>query len=186
MLRINCIYILTSDLCFILLQQPACTSPSRVISQVEHHHALSLPADEGAIYHPFYHGQEVLIAVVACGNHRESRPIKLLQNFKNNLQLQASGAQELQVDGATLLKEQKMWDMEKRCNIVFCINRETSERTRGITDFLSSLNFLWMSVRSFRSVTYKPFVSVYLINQGFLFHPFSLCFLTHSAQYSHS
>ncbi len=141
-LRINCIYILTSDLCFILLQQPACTSPSRVISQVEHHHALSLPADEGAIYHPFYHGQEVLIAVMACGNHRESRPIKLLQNFKNNLQLQASGAQELQVDGATLLKEQKMWDMEKRCNIVFCINRETSERTRGITDFLSSLNFL--------------------------------------------
>ncbi len=94
-------------LCFILFQQPACMSPSRVIGQVKHHHTLSLPADEGAIYHAFYHGQEVLIAVVACGNHRESCPIKLLQNFEYNLQLQASGAQELQVDGATLLKEQK-------------------------------------------------------------------------------
>lgn len=99
------LHLYCTDLCFILLQQPAGTSPSRVIGQVEHHHTLSLPTDEGAIYHAFHHGQEILIAMVACGNHRERCPIKLLQDFKNDLQLQASGAQELQVDGTALLKE---------------------------------------------------------------------------------
>lgn len=103
-------YISIPDLCFILLQQPACTGTSRVISQVEHDHALSLPTDKGAIYHAFYHGKKVFVAMVARGDHRECSPIELFQNFKNDVQLKGSGAKELQVDRANFLKRQKRED----------------------------------------------------------------------------
>lgn len=45
--------------------------------------------------------------MVARGDHRERRPIELLQNFKNDFHLKGSGARELQVDRAAFLKRQK-------------------------------------------------------------------------------
>lgn len=95
------------DLCFILLQQPAGTCPSGVIGDVQHHYAFPLPADERAVGDALHHGQEVLIAVVTGGDHREARPIKFLQHLKDDLQLQGCRAGELQVDRAALLGTQR-------------------------------------------------------------------------------
>lgn len=88
---------------FVVLQQPFSASSTRVVSHVEDHHALLLPADEGAVRHPLHHGQEVLVAVVARGHHGEGGPVVLLQHLEDDLQLQRGGAGELEVDGAALL-----------------------------------------------------------------------------------
>lgn len=92
------------DLGLVLLQHPAGLHAPRVPGEVEHHHALLVPPDERAVRDALHHVKEVFVAVVACGHHREGRPVVLLQHLKNDLQLQGSGGCELQVDGATLLK----------------------------------------------------------------------------------
>lgn len=88
---------------FIVFQQPFSPSAARVIRHVENHHTLLLPADEGAIRHSLHHGQEVLVAMVTRGHHREGGPVVLLQHLEYDLQLQRGGAGELEVDGAALL-----------------------------------------------------------------------------------
>lgn len=99
-----------SHLRLVLLQQPARARPAGVVGHVQDHHALLLPADEGAVRQALHHRQEVLVAVVARAHHGEGRPVVLLQHLEDHLQLQRRGGAELQEDGARFL----IWLDEER------------------------------------------------------------------------
>lgn len=88
-----------SHLRLVLLQQPARARPAGVVSHIQDHHALLLPADEGAVRQALHHRQEVLIAVVTRAHHGEGRPVVLLQHLKDDLQLEGGGGAELEKDG---------------------------------------------------------------------------------------
>lgn len=92
-----------SHLRLVLLQQPARASPAGVVGHVQDHHALLLPADEGAVGQALHHRQEVLVAVVTRAHHGESCPVVLLQHLEDHLKLQRCGGAELQKDGARFL-----------------------------------------------------------------------------------
>lgn len=88
-----------SHLRLVLLQQPARARPAGVVSHIQDHHALLLPADGGAVRQALHHRQEVLIAVVTRAHHGEGRPVVLLQHLEDDLQLEGGGGAELEKDG---------------------------------------------------------------------------------------
>lgn len=92
-----------SHLRLVLLQQPACACPPRVIGHVQDHHTPLLPADERAVRQALDHGEELLVAVVACRHHGKGGPVVFLQDLKYDLQLEGGGGAELEKDGTRFL-----------------------------------------------------------------------------------